>query len=493
MFSFLFFIEQSVGQSLNIPGIKAGTAKITGRLIMSNDSNKDSNFVDIAVSYPISGERAKYKTRVDESGEFSIDTDVETDISLVGLNTSLNPEKVLYVKLISGGVTHIEIAYNSSFDIENIDVRPAMNKNDMSLGVEAIGKVIEHRPNRLPKPLYDKSPDEFLNHAKFVVSERLAILNHDTLLSKEFKVMLSKDFHLFMYVGHVFDYEGAMMLNYRNTNADKDKKPDFHKIDRSYYRFLKDFNLNDPEYLLCFALPEFQKGILQNEILGIPVIGDSDIPTWLAGVKVVLSDLVGFDKGPYYDILAANAYGRQLNEEVRPLSEKQKKNIENYWGKGEIAKILFRKNQKVIELNKFKSPAVVNDISTVSNDKIIETILSKHKGKVVFIDLWATWCAPCLDAMQQFRSVKNELSNQDIAFVYLTNGSSPRKLWEEKIKGIGDEHYYLTNPQWEYIMNHFELEYIPSYLLYDTKGVLINKFSAFPGNEQVKDMIKGLL
>jgi thiol-disulfide isomerase/thioredoxin len=144
-------------------------------------------------------------------------------------------------------------------------------------------------------------------------------------------------------------------------------------------------------------------------------------------------------------------------------------------------------------LDKFKSPAVVIDISSVSEDKAIETIVAKHKNKVVFIDLWATWCGPCLDAMQQFRSTKGDFRDKDVTFVYLTNSSSPRKRWEEKIKGIGSEHYYLTDAQWNYIMNHFGFEAIPSYLLYNKEGVLINKFTAFPGNDEVKEIITGLL
>ena len=223
--------------------------------------------------------------------------------------------------------------------------------------------------------------------------------------------------------------------------------PEIQSIDRSYFRFLKDFKLNDPQYLHTFTFPEFQNLILQNEVLGLPAIGESDISSWLASVKAILADLVGFDEGPYYAILAANAYGRQLNEQLEPLSEKQKEHITNYWKNGEIAKILFRKNQQVIELDKVKSPLVVNDISSVPEDKVMETIVSKYKDKVVFIDLWATWCAPCLEAIKQFRGTKGDFRDKDVVFVYLTNGSSPQKLWEEKIKGIGDEHYYLTDAQ----------------------------------------------
>lgn len=92
--------------------------------------------------------------------------------------------------------------------------------------------------------------------------------------------------------------------------------------------------------------------------------------------------------------------------------------------------------------------------------------------------------------MQQFRSTKDYFRDKDVVFVYITNGSSPRKLWEEKIKGIGSEHYYLTGSQWGHIMDQFSLEYIPSYLLYNKQGVLIKKFTAFPGSDRVKEMIK---
>ncbi|GAA4429136.1 hypothetical protein GCM10023188_14160 [Pontibacter saemangeumensis] len=330
--------------------ITAGTAKLTGSITSPNDTSKDSIYVNAFVTHPISGEIVQYKALVDQSGKFSLDIDVETAISLIGLNTSLNPHMPFYAKLTSGGVTNLEIAYDSDFHSANIDVTPAnMTQYDMIRGVEFIPKMASSEHSKAPEPLYDKSTDYFLNHAKTIISERIEILNNDTLISKELKGVLSKDFRLNMYVAHVFDYEDAMIRNYRNSTCDRSNKPGIQKIDRSYYSFLKDFNLNDPQYLQTSEFLHFQKEILQNKIIGLPEIGESDIPSWLASVKAVLSDLVGFDNGPYYDILAANAYARQLNEEVRPLTEKQKEHIADYWENGEIAKILFRKNQQVVE------------------------------------------------------------------------------------------------------------------------------------------------
>ncbi|MEN5088846.1 TlpA disulfide reductase family protein [Sphingobacterium faecium] len=492
----LLFLSFKMVNSIIIdtPIIIAGTAKITGRIITPNGINNASILVTIGVPHPITGEFVKYEAVVDESGRFSMDFDMETNTSFIGLYSSINPYKTLMVKSINGGVTNIVIAYNSDLDIKNIDVTPAMNQYDMSQSMEVLRKMIDYRPDGAYKVLYDKSSDEFQNYAKTVVSERSAIfLNKDTLLSKEFKRIVSREFRLFMYNAHVFDYEGQMIHNYRNATRDEIGKPEIQKIDKSYFRFLKDFNLNDPEYLQSFTFPEVQNAILLNDVLRLPRVGESNIAAWLENVKVILSDLVGFDDGPYYDILVANAFARQLNEEVKPLTEKQKENIAHYWKNGEIAKILFRKNKQIVQLNKVKSPAVVNDISSVPKEKIIETIISKYKDKVVFVDLWATWCGPCLDGIKQFSTVKADFRDKDVVFVYITNESSPKKLWGEKIKGIGDEHYYLTDAQWEFMMKYFGFEGIPSYLLYNKEGVVINKFTGFAGNEAVKKAIYSIL
>ncbi|MDB5020554.1 MAG: hypothetical protein JWQ28_1681, partial [Pedobacter sp.] len=198
---------------VDVPTIKAGRSKITGRIISPNETNKDSIFVTIGVPMPISGEYAKYYVLVDRSGKFSIDVNAETDVSLIGLSSSLNPYKSLVIKLTNGGVTNIDVAYNSDFDIENLDVTPmGMTQNDMTRGMEVVYKMIAYRPDRVPEPLYAKSTDYFLNHAKNTILERLQILNSDTLISKELKGVLSKDFRLLLYNAHVFDYEGEMLL-----------------------------------------------------------------------------------------------------------------------------------------------------------------------------------------------------------------------------------------------------------------------------------------
>ena len=112
--------------------------------------------------------------------------------------------------------------------------------------------------------------------------------------------------------------------------------------------------------MLAASFSEFQLQMVRSKTLGLPEIGDQDIPTWLASAKAILSDAVGFKDGQYYDILAANAYGKQLvkdahpvkgqqSQVLRPLTEQQQKNIADYWKDGEIRKILFRKNLEMVK------------------------------------------------------------------------------------------------------------------------------------------------
>jgi thiol-disulfide isomerase/thioredoxin len=135
----------------------------------------------------------------------------------------------------------------------------------------------------------------------------------------------------------------------------------------------------------------------------------------------------------------------------------------------------------------------MNTTPAVAKEKVLSAIVSKYKGKVVFVDFWATWCGPCHAAMKQMLPLKQELRDKNIVFVYITGETSPQDLFEKHRQGIDGEHYYLTNDQWNFILESIPSDGIPTYLIYDTKGVLKHKSTGYPGNEEMRRMIEELL
>ncbi|MBQ4483563.1 MAG: TlpA family protein disulfide reductase [Prevotella sp.] len=129
----------------------------------------------------------------------------------------------------------------------------------------------------------------------------------------------------------------------------------------------------------------------------------------------------------------------------------------------------------------------------IAPENILQTILGKYKGKTVLIDIWATWCGPCRAGHRRMKPLKEELIDKDIVFVYITSPSSPLNTWQEMIKDIDGDHYYLTYAQYKYILDKYESDGIPTYAIYDAQGQQTFKNVGFPGVDKIKGEIEKTL
>jgi thiol-disulfide isomerase/thioredoxin len=224
-------------------------------------------------------------------------------------------------------------------------------------------------------------------------------------------------------------------------------------------------------------------------------MNDTPIDIWLSGVKSSMKDVVGFDKGFFYDMLVVNAYTFQLNYKIEPLSKKQVENIKNYFKSNnkEISGILLKRNEEVIKTLEISTDLKINDSVPVSKEKLMETIISRYRGKVVLVDFWDTWCGPCKGAITDMKPLKAELKEKGIVFVYISDVSSPKITWEYEVKAIGGEQYYITKTEANYLWESFGFNGIPSYLIYDKNGELKHKFTGFPGIDKMREMIEEIL
>ena len=128
----------------------------------------------------------------------------------------------------------------------------------------------------------------------------------------------------------------------------------------------------------------------------------------------------------------------------------------------------------------------------IAGEEVFKAIVADYKGKPVLVDFWATWCPPCRAAMKTIVPVKEAMADK-VTFVYVTTTSSPEDTWNEMIKEIHGDHYYVTEDQWNTLLDQFESEGIPTYVIVDKEGNVVNKYVGFPGVEIVTEELGKLL
>ncbi|MDU1892588.1 MAG: TlpA disulfide reductase family protein [Dysgonomonas sp.] len=158
------------------------------------------------------------------------------------------------------------------------------------------------------------------------------------------------------------------------------------------------------------------------------------------------------------------------------VSEKQKKR----W-KGIEARL--NNNEAGNEAIDFKFPDV--------NGK--EIALSDFKGKVVYIDVWATWCGPCMKEIPALKKLEAEYHNNDkIVFMGISvDVDKDKAKWKtfldkQKLEGI---QLFGGNAAKEALMQPYKIKGIPRFILVGKDGKLILGDSPKPSSVEIRTIL----
>jgi thiol-disulfide isomerase/thioredoxin len=135
--------------------------------------------------------------------------------------------------------------------------------------------------------------------------------------------------------------------------------------------------------------------------------------------------------------------------------------------------------------NKIKSLEKGNPSPSFSNKSIDgDTVsLMDLEGKLVYIDVWATWCGPCKAQFPYLKKLEEEYRGKDVTFVSISiDDPKSEDKWrkmvkDEELKGI----QLIAENAWK---SSFAQDYvirgIPRFILLDKKGNIISPFAPQP-------------
>ncbi len=113
----------------------------------------------------------------------------------------------------------------------------------------------------------------------------------------------------------------------------------------------------------------------------------------------------------------------------------------------------------------------------------LEELVAMHKGNVIYVDFWASWCGPCIREMPNSKQLQADLKGQNITYLYISSDrkAKPWKASMEKHELNTGLHYRITNANTSKGLEDMKIMFIPRYMIYDTEGNLVNEDAPRPG------------
>ncbi len=124
-----------------------------------------------------------------------------------------------------------------------------------------------------------------------------------------------------------------------------------------------------------------------------------------------------------------------------------------------------------------------------------KTSLSDLKGKFVYVDVWATWCAPCKAEIPFLKTLEKEYEGKNIQIVSISvDKPEAYETWKKMVseEQLGGMQLYADNNFDSQFILDYGINAIPRFILIDASGNIVDADAPRPSDPKLKELFTEL-
>lgn len=309
------------------------------------------------------------------------------------------------------------------------------------------------------------SEEDFLKQSDSIRQAYTSLLNAYEHLTSDFKWLESISIEIDHAV-KVHQFEGQKRMVEEN--------PTF-KVSAQYPNPFEGIDLNNPEFLVTYKYKTLVHSYFDKKSMGI--VGNNEALDYFivyqeqlanADLNTEIKDLLGLENAAYGFTYTADLEKYYQTYIGFAKTEKHIRSFNRLYN--------IKRSEKGKETVGFKFEGLDGSLYT----------LADFKGKYIYIDIWASWCSPCLKQIPYLKELEKKYSDK-INFVSIAWNDN-KSNWKEMIKKqhLGGIQLFAENKN-DAFFDFFGVPTsgIPRFILLDKEGRIIESIAKQPSEKSL--------
>jgi len=227
------------------------------------------------------------------------------------------------------------------------------------------------------------------------------------------------------------------------------------------------------------------KGANENNYLAKKALSDEkfemDLEALFDADEATFKEALAKKKANDISMIDGKGFDETLVKMLRPSFDQEEKFLLDYY------------NQKVAAK---KMEGIASPSFDYENHKGGKTKLEDLRGKYVYIDVWATWCGPCIAEIPHLKKVEAKYHGKNIEFVSISvDTEKDYEKWKKMVvaKELGGIQLFADKNWTSDFIKAYGINAIPRFILIGPDGKVIKADAARPSSASLTELLDSLV